>query len=459
MLKSIVLFLMTTRITTSISQNLSGMAGFFQTHFAGTDNLRVISIILLLMAFMLFLFLVIILYIKSLLSFVKSERAMYDDQRPPMARSDRDLELEKELERELERELEQNQRERQQQAMLKKKNMLLEDQKLQKQKEKEEKRKSEKQNVFEIPQKNVFRGNASSTEFDWSKGRQGELDEKAAGVELYKYKPEKRPVIDLAGLIINMIGRNIDEGKIAQTIKYKCDENSTEEEIIQFVEAIKSFISISNNDKFAHLPDAELLPTPEEALYDLATGKPDNCLALLQALINYNIDKCDQIKGSAKRDIAFLEASNYACIFGSIACLNDPILAANSFELAIELSPKNVNAWSRAADMYGLSDSDARAIWAYNNVLNIGNEDVYPHQMANANKQLSQYYDKQGDSIKARSLSNYSNAYYARIGINQDLTGKEQEIIGMIESKQEEELPETVSKLLHLSASNQKAYM
>ena len=73
MLQNITLYLLTSQFGIAISQNMSGMAGFFQRHFAGTDNLRVVSIILLLLAFVLFLFLIVILYIKSLLSFIKSD--------------------------------------------------------------------------------------------------------------------------------------------------------------------------------------------------------------------------------------------------------------------------------------------------------------------------------------------------------------------------------------------------
>ena len=61
MLKNIALFLLSTRFSIAVSQNLNGMAGFFQRHFSGTDNLRVVSVILLLLAFVLFLFLIVIL--------------------------------------------------------------------------------------------------------------------------------------------------------------------------------------------------------------------------------------------------------------------------------------------------------------------------------------------------------------------------------------------------------------
>ncbi|MBQ2810961.1 MAG: hypothetical protein IJF12_02205 [Alphaproteobacteria bacterium] len=154
---------------------------------------------------------------------------------------------------------------------------------------------------------------------------------------------------------------------------------------------MKNFISLSNNGKFANLPDAAYLPTPEEALYNLAEGDSSYCLAMLEALMNSNIDKGHNVKMVQKRDIAFMEASNYACTFGTLASLSDKHLAVSSFELAIELSPKNVNAWSRVADMYASSSFDSKAIWAYQNVINTGDEDIYPHQVANAYMQMAKF--------------------------------------------------------------------
>lgn len=433
-----------TQFSLAITQNLSGVAGFFQRYFAGTDNLRIVSIILLLLAFVLFLFLVVILYIKSLLSFIKDEQqsvaSSASSYTPASAPSvSRDLELEKELEKELERDLE-NTRYKRQQAQ----NLQI------KEKAKEKEERVNKPSVFG----ENFRGNASQTEFDWKTGKTGELDELAAGVLLNSHI-NSRPLIDLTGLIITMLGRNIDAGKIAQTVRSKCGNCATEEEVIQTIDSIKSFISLSNNRKFNQLaPD---LPSPHEALTSLAKGDAGPALSMLEALINALVDKASQAKTLQKRDIIFLEASNYACIFGSIANLDgDNALATSSYELAIELSPKNANAWSRAADAYATDHADSKAVWAYQNVLKYADADLYPHQVANAHKKLAAYYEAQGDKLKASKLMNLSSDYYQTIGINLGLTSKEQDIIDIIESKQEADLPETVEKLLNLSGIQQR---
>ncbi len=470
LLQDIALFLLTNRLSIAVTQNLSGMAGFFQRHFSGTDNLRVVSIILLLLAFILFLFLIVILYIKSLLSFIKNDVA------PGVkatgfgaSAGGRENEQEEQII------VKQNDTSQQQKlAYQQQLNKMEAERKAREQAEKELAERSKKeakekamqnsgmsgvQSSMPFASQSGGRGKASASEFDWRKGRQGELDEMAAGIRPFKYTPSHKPLDETVGLIVNMLGRDIDEGKIAQVVKAKCGDLAGEDDVIQVIDSIKNFISLSNNGKFDNLPDAQDLPGADEALYNLTKGDPSYCLALMESLMNTNIDKCHQLKNSPKRDIAFLETSNYACTFGTLASLQDVQLATGAFELAIELSPKNVNAWGRAGDMYVKADSDSKAIWAYQNVLNMGDEDIYPHQVANANKHLSQYYYDQGDTKKAANLYNKSNDYYATIGINQDLTGREEEIINIIESKQEEDMPATISKLLNMNMNRRSGYM
>lgn len=454
---------MATRFSVAVTQNLNGMAGFFQRHFSGTDNLRVVSIILLLLAFVLFLFLVIILYIKSLLSFIKNDvsPSVQSMARTESSTLTKELEYEKSKEKELEHELEKSRRLQQEENNKVKRETERKIRENNARKIEESKKAKintpyQKSAILEKSNKDAFARQTnnrfgSRQDFDWKTGRVVELDEATAGISAFKYEPTYRTLDSMCGLILNMFARNIDSGKIAQTIKVRCGDKATEEDIIQLIDSMKNFISLCNNGKFANLPDAQYLPTPDEALYNLAQGDSSYCLAMLESLMNSTVDKGHNVKIAQKRDIAFMEASNYACTFGTLASLSDKQLALSSFELSIELSPKNVNAWSRIADMYAASSFDSKAIWAYQNVLTMGDEDIYPHQMANANMQMSRYYYSQGDNAKASSLYSYSNDYYSSIGINQDLTVKERDIIGIIESKQQEDLPDTISKLLHIS--------
>ena len=132
-----------------------------------------------------------------------------------------------------------------------------------------------------------------------------------------------------------------------------------------------------------------------------------------------------------------------------MAAVSDVHLATGAFELAIELSPQNINAWSRVGDMYKQSDAESKAIWAYTNVLNLGDNDLNERQTANANKMLSQYYYQQGDSLQAAKLYNSSRGYYDSIGINRNLDRQEIEIVQLIEDKQKEKLQDTIIAVLN----------
>ncbi len=468
--KNIALYLMTTRFSVAVTQNLNGMAGFFQRHFSGTDNLRVVSIILLLLAFVLFLFLVIILYIKSLLSFIKNDvsPSIQGSVKADSSKISQELEYEKMKEKELEQELDKSKRLKQENQNRIKREAERKARESNARKLEERKKSQidslyqkskilEKNNEveFERRNKNYF---GTRRDFDWKTDRVVELDEATAGISSFRYEQTYRTLDSMTGLILNMFARNIDSGKIAQTLRVRCGDKASEEDIIQLIDSMKNFISLCNNGKFTNLPGAEYLPTPDEALYNLAQGDSTYCLSMLEALMNSTVDKGHSVKIAQKRDIAFMEASNYACTFGTLASLTDKQLALSSFELAIELSPKNVNAWSRVADMYNVSSLDSKAIWAYQNVITMGDEDIYPHQVANANMQMSKYYYSQGDNAKASSLYSYSHNYYSSIGINQELTVKEHDIIGIIESKQQEDLPDTINKLLHVSRQRQAGY-
>ena len=448
MLKSIVIFASITRLSSAISQNLNGMATFFQHYFAGTDNLRVVSIILLLLAFVLFLFLIVILYIKSLLSFIKENESGFGSSGG--GRSVEDQELEKELDKEFERDVNMARgyaQEAQAKTVAKKQRALARDKK-----EEEQRKKQENAQMIQFPNgvpDSFFRGNASLQEFDWKKGRKGELDELAAGLGNIRVAPKSKPLVDVLGLIINMLGRDIDVGKIAQTVRSRCGEFASEEEVIQTIEAVQNFISLANNGRFS---SKNLLPSPDSALMALSNGDTGPALSLMEDLINTMVDKAAQTNMPQKRDIVFLEASNYACTFGTFASMeDDPSLAVSAFELALELSPKNVNAWSRVGDAYAKSKADSKAVWAYQNVMSSADQDTYPHQIANANQKLAQYFEKQGDMQKAAQMYQISNAYYDVIGINARLTDKEENIIGIIETQQQESMSSTVNKLLNLS--------
>ncbi len=469
MFRYILTFMALTKFSSAINQNLSGMATFFQHYFAGTENLRIISIILLLLAFILFLFLIVILYIKSLLSFIKesevnlsSEHQKNLQDQPSSARP----------KKENPKNIEQADQVSQKVSQLKPQISVVKERPSPVKKQEidtltieqpikattisfdAQKSRFEKK---ETPRPSSYRGNAQLSEFDWKTGKIGELDEQAAGLEIVREKNSTGSLADYGGLILDMLGRNIDAGKIAQTVRFKAPQKiASSEDIIQSIASIQNFISLANSGKFNLLKTLYSFETLQESLLSLAHGDVELCLSLMEDLLLPLVEKGQTAPISQKRDILFSETSNYACTFGSLAMLkSDWDLAISAFELAIELSPKHTNAWSRAADAYYKKGIESKAIWAYQNVLSYAKPDSHPHQQANAWQKLSQYYKKQGNLLEAENLKEKSDTYFKNIGIDLPLTPKEQSIIDIIEENILDNINTTIEHLLPAKQTKQ----
>ena len=78
----------------------------------------------------------------------------------------------------------------------------------------------------------------------------------------------------------------------------------------------------------------------------------------------------------------------------------------------------------------------------------MADEEIYPRQIANAGKMLSQFYYEQGNNLQAAKLYNSSRSFYDSLGINRRLERQEVEVIEIIEAKQGNELSATINKLL-----------
>lgn len=439
-----------------VANDINMLAGLIDRFLSGFNNLRSVSILLMLLAFILFLFLIIILYVKAIVSFLKSENsaaAQSGSEEDEAAENDcsltNELELEKELERELERELELSRNEK---ALNEQRSRAREEQ--QKENESKEKTRAEKTQAQDAAKKtNVL-------DLDWKKGKTFDSDGNEVPLQAVnlQYQQSHKSLDELLGLIVNMIGRGVEELKIAQTVMFRNQGENSEDEIIQTIASIKDFIALCLNGRFKNLQSDKPLPAEDEALFHLANGDPSLALALLEALMDNEIEKSTQMPQGDKRDQIFRETSNYAATFGTLASLTDVHLATSSFELAVELNPQNINAWNRIADMYHLTDAQNKAMWAYQNVINLADENLNPQQMANAYKMLSQYYYAQGNSLQAAKYYNASKQYYDSIGINRRLDRKEVEIIEIIESRQNDDLENTVARILANQEMRQYSY-
>lgn len=468
MLEQIITIVSGNEIWSSLTNNIDVLASVFNQYLSGANNLRIASIILMLLALILFLFLIIILYVKSIVSFLKSDNKSANKSESFFNQLDDDkendelvkeLELEKELEKELERELEQ--------ARVEKINKEKEENKSLLSQQEENRRNQDNIRADEVKKEREEEGikkasaeRASGIDLDWRKGKIQDFENASVGIapEIMQYKQSKKTLPELLGLIVDMIGRGVDDLKIAQTLSYRNQGGNSEDEILQTIDAVKDFIALCINGKFEQVKANKQLPEESAALYHLAKEDPSLSLILMEALMDDSIERSAAVASNSKRDEMFLETSNYACTFGSLAALSDVHLATGSFELAIELAPQNVNAWSRIGDMYAKTESNNKAIWAYQNVINMADEEVYARQVANANGMLSKYYYDQGNSLQAAKLYNNSKQYYDSIGINRRLDKKEVEIIEIIEENKGKDIENTITKILGARDSRQYSY-
>lgn len=467
MYEQIISIFSSSEILATVSNNIDDLATIIDGYLSGANNLRIASIILMLLAFILFLFLVIIIYVKSIVSFLKSDNksAEKDDGAVDdifneedaerlnriMSEEDRERELEKELQKELE--------------LARAEKEMFEQREMQEKQRKDAVRKEEKANTREREKETKEKEQAEEKEsepkgivvdLDWKKGKLRDLEQNAPTLsnEFLSYHQSTKDLSELLGLIIDMIGRGVDDLKIAQTVMFRNQGKNSEDDILQIIDSIKDFIALCINQNFDRLPNASQLPREEDALFHLAQGDPTLALAMLEALMDFNIDRSSMAGIDVKKDEIFKEISAQSCVFGSLAAINDIHLATGAFELAIELNPNNVNAWCRLGDMYDKADSNNKAVWAYQNVLTLADEEIYARQVANANKMMSQHLYAQGNSLQAAKLYNSSKQYYDSLGINRRLDKQEVEIIEIIEAHQKEELQATIQKILSQKTSS-----
>lgn len=467
MYEQIISIFSSSEILATVSNNIDDLATIIDGYLSGANNLRIASIILMLLAFILFLFLVIIIYVKSIVSFLKSDNKntekddgavddIFNEEDAErlnriMSEEDRERELEKELQKELE--------------LARAEKEMFEQREMQEKQRKDAVRREEKANPREREKETKEKEQAEEKEsepkgivvdLDWKKGKLRDLEQNAPTLsnEFLSYHQSTKDLSELLGLIIDMIGRGVDDLKIAQTLMFRNQGKNSEDDILQIIDSIKDFIALCINQNFDRLPNASQLPREEDALFHLAQGDPTLALAMLEALMDFNIDRSSMAGIDVKKDEIFKEISAQSCVFGSLAAINDIHLATGAFELAIELNPNNVNAWCRLGDMYAKADSNNKAVWAYQNVLTLADEEIYARQVANANKMMSQHLYAQGNSLQAAKLYNSSKQYYDSLGINRRLDKQEVEIIEIIEAHQKEELQATIQKILSQKTSS-----
>ena len=249
--------------------------------------------------------------------------------------------------------------------------------------------------------------------------------------------PQERAVHQYIAPIIKLLARQVSEYKTAQAVFQRSNPSREEEDVLQTVRSVCDFIGLARHNMFANLPDSRQLPSPNAALSTLAeNGDNTLCLELLKFLTRQYIEDAEQATGINQK-LYFAQAANYACLAGNFALLDDLDLALNSYHFATEITPENVNAWSRLADVYWRQGSAEKAMFAYQSVLELGDHAMYSEQIANAKKHLAIYYKQQGLDAQAQNYQDSSDRYYAQNGLREPLTEVEDAAYDVVMSRQE----------------------
>ena len=283
---------------------------------------------------------------------------------------------------------------------------------------------------------------------DWDKNVDN-IQEELDNTTSLNYQRPQESMKELIGLIINMLSREVTPQKIAQAVYYRNQGEKNTEEILQTISAVRDFVTLCNTGKFNSIPARSELPSNNEALYNLAQGDNSLCLLLLENLIKQQIDTAET-KSGLPQDLIYAQAASYSCLFGTIAMENNLELAQNSFELALELAPQSINAWSRCGDVYWQQKDYKNAVYAYQNVADNGDKILYAPQIANARHKLAEYNIDSGNTDTAAKLEKDSQSYYDEIGITKALSDKEDENLNFIAENQQINLESSIIKLLQV---------
>lgn len=249
------------------------------------------------------------------------------------------------------------------------------------------------------------------------------------------------------GLILDMISRGVTEFKASQAIMMKAKDVQSQENILQVVSSIKEFTSLCKQGVFKNtLKDGGA--NEKTAFEDIVKGDISTALELIFALMEKEVRRVEKIENKKKKEAIFKRLSDTTCLFGNLANLKDPMLAAKCFEMAVELDSQNIRAWSRTADIYYETSHFDKAEWIYKKILKEADKNINQQQIANANIMLSKYYYEQENVVEAQKLYNIGSPYYEEMGIGTDLNEREKDVLEFIEENQIANINKTVSRLL-----------
>ena len=242
MLKQIINTFSLDNVTHFISLKLSSFEDLLNQYFSHSANIKLLSVVMMAIGGILFLFWLAIVIAKYL-GLAANEAAAQSQQKrrqekntaAKQAAEDESIENEHLFEEEAEREEDERSRKAAEELI---------------RAELEKKMAEEKQQVVEKQRKEIKAAAEKKDnilDLDWKKGKLANLESMAEKADIsanLKYQQSKKQLSELLGLIVDMLGRNVDGLKIAQTIMYRNMNQNSEDDILQTVDAVKDFIAL-----------------------------------------------------------------------------------------------------------------------------------------------------------------------------------------------------------------------
>lgn len=453
--------LLSSDFVSKIFKSFADVFSYLHINISELNNIKLIALSLIISALIIFLMLIVIVILHNIIclfrrnpaSVQKNSAASSGYNEDSVFSEEEQQELELELQKELDlalaqrAELEKQKEQEQEQQEISKRNKE-KDENIRKQQEIEEKENKEQESSFVAKHKRNI-----DIDLDWQKQKIPAASSVKTEIDtsMLSYKQDVSKLHDLLGLLVDMFGRGIDDIKIAQTLNYKTQGLSDENDILKLISAVKSFITLCQSDKFYRMDNYDELPDVGQALYHLANNDVTLALVLLENLMDKSVDKAAAATENKKQQI-FTEVSDYACCLGTLAEINDIMLATSVYEMAIELNSSNATAWSRLGDIYRSTNSESKAIWAYQNAYSFADSEINPAELANASQNLSNYLYTQGNTLQATKMHNIAKQYYDSLGINNRFSKQEIDALAIIESNHQQILPDLIDKLLQRTA-------
>lgn len=413
------------------------------SYISETPSVNLISIGLMLLALILFLLFIILLYIRSIALFAKelpigkntSSDVKKTDTAEVMDNLHNEAELEKELELLLARDLEKSK---------------LEQARLDEADAQQKQQAADALSLHERQQLEKEKREQKLVDLDWKKNNTNTAGNVLNSAGL-KYQKTASSINELTGLIMELFSRGVDDDKIAQAINYRNQGINAEEDILQTISAIKTFINMVRDGAFNNLKSRKKLPSTEEALFHLSLGDTSLALALVQARMDKEVEQALSMDYHI-REQRFAEISKTALAYGNLARLDNDKLAAGAYELALELSPADIQAESRLADLYFAQGNQTKALEIYDRLSTLNPS---PLLLANAKQKKAMALQQRGDKLAAAQLAKEAEQIYASSGVRQKLTPQEIEVLEIIENHPGPQRAEQTASLL-IAMENQQ---